>query len=103
MRNRSKCLLPGRVLVVATLFFLACAAFAVSAQVDENERWATGKYEPWYLNYKLYSKTDVIAAQEKLKRLDADEDAGEWAGEYSPLCDFCEIRLSRNTRLHLHT
>jgi hypothetical protein len=95
MRKRSKCLSPGSLLVVATLVCLACAAFAVSAQTDENERWATGKYEAWYLNYKRYSKTDVLAAQEKWKRLDADEDAGEWAGDYTPLCDFCEVSLDK--------
>jgi hypothetical protein len=95
MKNHSHRLPSLGVLLLAPLLCLVGVLFPVLAQIDVNEKWATGKYEAWYLNYKRYSKADVLAAQEKWRLLEADDDAGEWAGYYSPLCDFCEVSLDK--------
>lgn len=96
MKTYSNRLLPKSVLILAALYCLVGAiVFPASAQIDTREKWATGRYEAWVLNYKQYSKTDVLAAQEKWRLLEADDEAGEWAGQYSPVCDFCEVSLDK--------
>lgn len=80
--------------IYAALFSLL-VTFPASAQIDASERWDTGKYEAWFLNFKRYTKSDVIAAQAKWRALEAEEAVDEWAGVYTPICDDCEVSLDK--------
>lgn len=81
--------------VICAALFSVLVTFPVSAQLDTSEKWETGTYEAWFLNYKRYSKSDVLAAQVKWRALEAEEAANEWAGVYTPICDDCEVSLDK--------
>ncbi len=85
------------IVCVVALFCLSLASLSAPAQISDDERWATGEYEAWFLSYQRYSKTDAVEAQKKWKHIQAETEqspANEWAGNYALVCDMCEVSLN---------